>query len=153
MAIKVSTAARGNAKATGMMKTPKARVFTAGPDIVSQERGPGGGAYGENHYTGASSATMDKIPQSPMAAALRVGDDGVLNSLIAKGSAKSDAGDLRGSPQTRDVSNEPYAVSGGMVRQQNPDRVYDKANALPKRLGAIDSDFLARRDAGVKRTQ
>ena len=70
MAIDIFKTAKGNSKNTGMPKTPKGRTFTAGPDIVSKERGDlGGAAYGENHWTGGSSATMDKVPQSPMAAA------------------------------------------------------------------------------------
>jgi len=127
MAINVKKAAAGNAPATGMPKTPRGRTFTAGPDIVSKERGDlGGAAYGENHFTGASSATMDKIPVSPMGVALKVSDDGVLNALIA-GGTKGGIGDLQGSPQTRTVSVEPFAPTHGVTRQQNPDAVFGKS--------------------------
>jgi hypothetical protein len=129
MAITVKKAAAGNAPATGMPKTPRGRTFTAGPDIVSKERGDlGGAAYGENHWTGGSSSTMDKVPVSPMGAALKVADDGVLNALIAKGT-KGGTGDLQGSPQTRQVDASPCAPVHGAVRQQNPDAVFGKPKA------------------------
>ena len=119
MAINVKKAAAGNAPATGTPKQPRGRTFTAGPDIVSKERGGlGGAAYGENHYTGPSSAPMNAIPQSPMGAALKVSDDGVLAALVAGGSAKNKTGDLQGSPQTRPVDASPFAPTHGAVRQQ-----------------------------------
>lgn len=114
MAIKVSTAARGDAKATGMPKTPKGRTFTTGPAL--QERSSGG-AYGDNHYTGASSTTMDKVPVSPMAAALKVADDGVLSALVAKG-VKGGTGDLAGSPQCRTVDEKGYPAAFGQRFRQ-----------------------------------
>ncbi len=118
MSIDIFKAARGNAKATGTPKQPRGRTFTAGPDLITKERGGnGGGAYGENHWTGGSSSTMDKIPQSPMAAALKVADDGVLSALVAGGSAKNKTGDLKSS-QLRTVDASPLAPTHGSVRQQ-----------------------------------
>jgi len=138
MAITVKKAAKGNAPNTGMPKQPRGRTFTAGPDIVSKEKS-GGGAYGENHFAGASSSTMDKVPQSPMAAALKVADDGVLAALVAGGSAKNKTGDLQGSPQTRPVDASPFAPTHGAVRQQNPDAVFGKAS-LPASLSDDESE-------------
>jgi hypothetical protein len=118
MAINVKKAVAGNAPATGTPKQPRGRTFVAGPDIISKERGNiGGAAYGENHWTGGSSSTMDKVPQSPMAAALKVSDDGVLAALVAGGSAKNKTGDLKSS-QLRTVDASPFPAVHGAVRQQ-----------------------------------
>lgn len=85
MAIKVDEAARGNAPATGMPKTPAPtkRTTLAGPDVISQEKSSGG-TYGQNHYTGASSTNPGQRVQSDMGNAIAV-DDPVLDAMIAGG--------------------------------------------------------------------
>lgn len=116
MAIKVSEAARGNAKATGMPKQPRGRVFVPGPNL--REKDPGG-QYGMNHWTGGSSAQINAVTQSPMAKAIAAPKgDPALSALVSKGSAKSKAGDLQGSPQTRPINTSPFAPVHGAVRQQ-----------------------------------
>ena len=123
-----------------MPKQPRARVFTAGPDLVTKERGGlGGAAYGENHWTGRHSTTMDKVPQSPMAAALKVSDDGVLAGLVAGGSAKNKTGDLQGSPQTRPVDASSFAPTHGAVRQQADLNSIGRP-ALPQSLSDDESE-------------
>ena len=133
MAIKVKQAAAGNAPATGMEKTPAAKVIPPAPSLREKDTG---GEYGENHYTGASSTPMNAIPQSPMGRNLTasVDDDGVLAELIAKGSARDDSGDLRGSSQLRHDYDDAkgYPPANGAVRQQDPN-FWTKKSALPEK--------------------
>jgi len=153
MAIIVKKAAVGNSPSTGTPRTPTGRVFVSGPELA--EKSPPVG-YGGNHYTGPSSAmSMDKIPESPMARSLRLGsdDDGVLDTLISKGSARGDEGDLGGSSQLRTVSDKMLAPSMGMARQQID---YDKIgkNSLPSKNGASPVDDSASRyGQGRKRAE
>lgn len=120
MAIKIQQAARGNAPATGMQKTPPAKVVTPFPALREKDTG---GAYGQNHYTGPSSVPMTAVSQSPAAQnlAASVDDDGVLDHLIRGDKPTKNAIDdldLK-SPQTRVVSQEQLIpIAHGMKRQQ-----------------------------------
>jgi hypothetical protein len=155
MAIIVKKAAAGNSPATGMQRTPPARVIPTAPDEVTQVRAPTKAGLGMNGYSGASSAPMSAIPESPLGANLRasVDDDGVLSELIAGGSAKGDGGDIRGSSQLRTVSDKSLAPAMGMVRQQDSDAVLKGTASMPTKNGSVDSDYLVRRAMALKRTQ
>ena len=130
MAIIVKKAAVGDAPATGTPKTPAPKTFVAGPDIVSLERaGIGGGAYGENHYEGSSSAGVNRQPISPMAASLKAGQDdgeGLLDTIQKRGTAA-----LGPDWQTRQVSTEPFKPAFGMKSPSAPAKILSKIGSNP----------------------
>ena len=128
-------------KPTGTPKQPRAGCSRPAPTSSRRNAAVGdGGAYGENHYTGASSATMDKVPQSPMAAALKVSDDGVLAGLVAGGSAKNKTGDLQGQPVRLVRSMHRHShLPDGAVRQQADLNSIGRP-ALPQSLSDDESE-------------
>lgn len=141
MAIKVKTAAAGNAPATGMGKTPPAKIVPTFPVLREKDSG---GAYGQNHYTGPSSAPVSGVPQSPAGQNLTasVDDDGVLDRLIhADKPTKGDIANLDlQSPQTREVSQEQLIpLAHGMKRQQQDYSTIGKPS-FPATLTDDESD-------------
>lgn len=147
MAIKVKTAAAGNAPATGAMKTPPAKVVPTFPVLREKDSG---GAYGQNHYTGPSSVPVSAVPQSPAGQNLTasVDDDGVLDHLIrADKPSKGPIDDLDlKSPQTRPVSQEQLIpISHGMRRQQQDYSSIGRPS-LPAKLTDDESDPVRKPD-------
>ena len=98
MAIKIQEAARGNSGTTaGPVKTPA-------PDEVTNVRSSHP-SYGMNNYPGASSVDPGNRVLSPLGANLEssVDDDGVLQHVIEKGTARNDdeiTSQLRDIPRT-----------------------------------------------------
>jgi hypothetical protein len=109
--------AKGDAARTGMPVTPSAKTFVAGPDIISQPR-VGGGAYGENGYTGASSVPVNKQPISPMAASLKAAQEGtspaVERARAIRGGDDWQTRDLR---SKSDKNREPSPIHPSMKRR------------------------------------
>jgi hypothetical protein len=109
MAYQVKTAAKGNAPATGMSKTPP-------PDEVTNIRSPinTGLGYGLNGFPGASSVAPGKRVLSPLAANLEssVDDDGVKAKILSRQrGALDETGD---DFQTRKIDDKGYALAHGM---------------------------------------
>jgi hypothetical protein len=126
MAIKVSEAAKGNAPATGMEKTPPPTKTVDTQALIREQAWggagsrPGGGNPGMNRYAGgvslppgvkAQPATID--PTAPV--------DPVLDRLRSRSLADAKAGgnelDLQ-SPQTRDIGRDFPPAHSAMKRQQ-----------------------------------
>jgi hypothetical protein len=84
MAKQVKTTAQGNAPGAGPVKTPP-------PNQILHVRGPSAAGYGMNNDPNASSVDPGKAVMSPLAANLKssVDDDGVLDTVIARGTARS----------------------------------------------------------------
>lgn len=87
----VKTNAKGNAPGGGPIKTP-GPTRPAAPDVISQAR-LGGDGYGQNSgRNNPSSVPPGQQRLSPLAANLKasVDDDGVLDHIIASGTARQD---------------------------------------------------------------
>ena len=85
-------AAKGNAPATGMQKTP-APTRPAPPDAVDTVRNPSAQSYGENGpANNASRTNPGEFVESDLGKNMRasVDDDGVLDRIIRDGTAKQD---------------------------------------------------------------
>ena len=124
MAIIVKRAAVGDAPATGMPKSPPTKVIPAAPKLREKDTG---GEYGMNHFTGASSAPLNAIPQSPMAKNLAASsDDGedLLSTIQSKGTAA-----LGPDWQTRQVDPKGYPVAHGMKGASAGPKIPDKLGA------------------------
>lgn len=151
MAIKVKTAAVGNAPATGAMKTP-APTRQAPPDAVMEVRHPSAQSYGENGPKNNQSRTNPgEVMESDLARNLRqsVDDDGVLDRIIRGDKpSKGNIADLDlQSPQTRDVSSESYPVAHGMVRQQQDYSSIGRTGLPNKQSESPKDDSAERRTA------
>ena len=124
MAITVKRAAVGDSPNTGMPKSPPTKVIPKAPALREKDSG---GEYGMNHFTGASSAPLNAIPQSPMAKNLAASsDDGedLLSTIQQKGTAA-----LGPDWQTREVSSQPFAPAHGMKGASAGPKIPDKLGA------------------------
>ncbi|MGH9807697.1 MAG: hypothetical protein ACRD9W_10635 [Terriglobia bacterium] len=151
MAITVKKAAAGNAPATGMMKTP-APTRQAPPDAVSRIRAPSAQSYGENGpLNNASRTNPGEFVESDLGRNMRqsVDDDGALQAIIdGKGHGDNEASmvaDLQ-----RKIDTTPYASAYGQQSRQASSG--SPGGTIPSKIGAVDQDFVARRDAALKRT-
>lgn len=150
MAVKVK--APGAGPDTG---TPKSIAPTrpAPPNAVLEVRRPTAQSYGEGGPLNNQSRTNPgEFVESDLGRNMRasVDDDGLLDKIIKDGTAKSGV-DLEGSPQTRTVDDKPFpAAHGQSSRQANSGS--PGVSAIPNKIGAVDQDYLARRNAALKRT-
>ncbi len=150
MAIQVKKAAVGDAPATGMMKTPPP-VRPAPPDDITDVRNPHNlrSGLGMNGYRGASSLPPGQTRLSPLAENLKASseDEGLLDRIAQRGTGKNVIADVDlQSPQTRDVSKEPYPSAHGMHKPSG-----SPSGTVPSACGAPVTDD--RYAQGVKRTQ
>ena len=150
MAIQVKKAAAGDAPATGMMKTPPP-VRPAPPDDISDVRNPHNvrSGLGMNGYSGASSLPPGQTRLSPLAENLRAsseGDEGLLDRIAQRGTGKNVIADVDlQSPQTRDVSKEPYPSAHGMHAPKSD-------GTIPSKLGGSPmADEMRRRADALRR--
>jgi hypothetical protein len=130
MAIKVSEAAKGNAPATGMQKTP-APTRQAPPDATSHVRAPTAQSYGENGpINNASRTNPGEIVESDLGRNMResVDDDGALDQIIKNG-VRMDTGF-----QTRDLNNK--ADKNRSASPVHPHMTgASKGGTVPQKLG------------------
>jgi hypothetical protein len=132
--------ADGNAPNTGAPGPTPAPVRPAAPDVISRPRAPIGAGYGmSGGAENPSSIAPGTKLESAMAANLRasVDDDGLLDRIQRQGSGRGVIADVDlQSPQTRDVSKQPYPIAHGMkgasAGPQVPAKLGESA-ALPVR--------------------
>jgi len=121
MAITVKKAAVGDSPATGMMKTP-APTRPPAPDEITEIRHPGVQTHGMNGPNNPSSVPPGVGgPLSALAKNMEASsdDEGLLDRIAQRGVGKSVIADVDlQSPQTRDVSKEPYPSAHGQTRRQ-----------------------------------
>ncbi len=126
MAITVEKAAKGNAPATGMQKTPPP-TKTAGEQAAIKDQAwggggsrPGGGNPGMNRYAGSVSLPPG-VKAQPATLSATAPVDPVMDRLLSRSLADAKTGgnevDLK-SPQTRDIGENFPPVHSAMRRQQ-----------------------------------
>jgi hypothetical protein len=133
-------------------KKPGAQINrTPAPKLDRQH---GGLDYGEANAYQSVAALPSGVggPQTILGKNLRDSvDDPVFDQILKSGVAgRDDSIPADGDLQTRVVSDQSYAPSFGMKRQQNPDAL--KTAKLPATTGGTSSDYAQRRNAAVKRT-
>ena len=130
---KVKGAAPGDAPNTGAPGPTPAPVRPVAPDVISHPRAPIGAGYGQSGGSeNPSSINPGTKLESAMAANLRasVDDDGLLDRIQRLGSGRGVIADVDlQSPQTRDVSKDPYPLAHGMKGASAGPKVPDKLGA------------------------
>jgi hypothetical protein len=146
--------APGDAANTGTPVTPSPTKKYIAPDLISAPRAPiSGGGYGQSGGVGLNNPSS--IPPgtrltSKLGEVLAEASDdgeGVLEKIIAgqgHGDNEQDAtADLR-----RKIDITPFpSVHGQTSRQANSG---SPGGTIPAKIGALDADFVARRDAALK---
>jgi hypothetical protein len=135
---KVKGAAPGDAPNTGAPGFTPPPTKPVAPDVISRPRAPIGAGYGmSGGAENPSSINAGTKLESPMASNLRasVDDDGLLDRLQRQGSTRGVIADVDlQSPQTRDVSKEPYPTAHGM----KPANVGGApSGTVPSKLGEV----------------
>ncbi len=133
-------------------KQPGAQILrTPAP---KQDLKTGGESYGQANAVDSVAALPPGVggPQTILGKNLRDSvDDPVFDQILKSGVAgRDDSIPADDNLQTRVVSDQSYAPSFGMKRQQNPDAL--KTAKLPATTGGTSSDYAQRRNAAVKRT-
>jgi hypothetical protein len=154
----VKVPAKGDAPDMGINKTP-APVSSA--DLaLKRDRSLGRTSYGANAYGGASSIAPGAKTSSPLADQLKAkaaeSDGGdLLQRIIERGTARGTAADVElQSPQTRDVSKEPYPAAHGQRSRTADHGSGSPSGQVPTHCGApVMDDSAARRAAQLKNTQ
>ncbi len=155
MAIIVEKAARGNAPATGMQKTPRP-ARPAPPDAVSHVRAPTAQSYGENGpLNNQARLNPGETMESDLGKSMRAAvDDPVMDRLRSRTLADAKTGgneiDLQ-SPQTRDIGRDFPPVHPSMARRGPSDG--SPGSTIPPAISNKTGDFDVRRQLGVKRAE
>lgn len=132
MARQVTTNAKGDAPDTaspGPTPAPKARVVPSAPDEISMVRHPTPNGYAMNGPQ-PSSINPGQQMLSPMAANLKASSDdgeGVLDAVIAKGTARNDD---RVTSQLRSIADKAQPTTFGMRNRSG------EGGTVPSTLGA-----------------
>ena len=140
MAIIVEKAARGNAPATGMLKS-KPPTRPAPPDAVSHVRAPTAQSYGENGgLNNQSRLNPGERMESDLGKSMRAAvDDPVMDRLLSRTLTDAKAGgndvDLQ-SPQTRQLAPDAPPVHSAMKRQQSD---FSTIGRLPAGIDKTDT--------------
>jgi hypothetical protein len=122
----VQAKAKGNGPATGMAKTPA-------PDAISAPRSGSGQGHGSNGPVGNNpSVEPGKRVLSPLAQNLEssVDDDGVLATVISKGTARVDS-EISSQLRTIADGNVPDAWGMASARSRQPTYPGPKSDTLP----------------------
>jgi len=148
----VKVPAKGDAPNTGAPgKTP---APTSADLARMKDVAYGRTSYGGNAYAGRVVADPGKSVTSPLADQLKAkaaeSDGGdLLRTIIERGTARGPAADVElQSPQTRDVSKEPYPSAHGM--QQRGIDSGSPGAVVPATTGQPSGDYDARRAAQLR---
>lgn len=152
----ITTAAKGDAVNTGAPGPTPPPTIPMAPDDVSDLRHPANvrSGYGMNNSTLPSSIEPSRLVQAPLAENLEAfqhakGDPEwgglTLDHVRKHGTARSTITDLM-SPQTREVSKEPYPSAHGMSKPSG-----SPSGTVPAACGApVNDDSAARRAERLK---
>ncbi len=147
---KVKGAAPGDAPNTGAPGFTPAPTKPVSPDVISRPRSPIGAGYGMSGGAENPSSIAPGYggPQTQLGKNLEasVDDDGLLARIRRMGVGKGVIADVDlQSPQTRDVSKEPFPSAHGMHKPAG-----SPSGSVPATTGQPSDDYDARRAAMLK---